>query len=58
MVNVDLQPLMALVQSKDDDDDDWMGAPAAGVYESKSGSIVDVLADMKERTRPTASSMS
>ena len=41
MVNVDLHPLMALVQSKDDDDDD-----------------VDVLADMKERTRPTSSSMS
>merc|ERR1719265_529640 len=40
---------MALVQSKDDDDDLDMGAPAAAVYESKSGSIVDVLADMKDK---------
>merc|ERR1740139_571992 len=42
---------MALVQSKDDDDDSEldMGAPAAATYESKSGSIVDVLADMKDK---------
>merc|ERR1740139_2093297 len=42
---------MALVQSKDDDDDSEldMGAPAAATYESKSGGIVDVLADMKDK---------
>jgi chromosome segregation ATPase len=41
--------LMALVQSRDDDDDDDVGAPAAKTYESKAGSIVDVLGDMKEK---------
>merc|ERR1719311_1289302 len=42
---------MALVQAKDDDDDSdlTVGAPAAAVYESKSGSIVDVLEDMKDK---------
>jgi len=47
----DKTKLMALVQSKDDDDDSdlTVGAPAAAVYESKSGSIVDVLADMKDK---------
>jgi len=47
----DKNKLMALVQSKDDDDDSEldMGAPAAATYESKSGSIVDVLADMKDK---------
>jgi len=45
----DKTKLMALVQSKDEDDDLDMGAPAAAVYESKSGSIVDVLADMKDK---------
>jgi septation ring formation regulator EzrA len=47
----DKKKLMALVQSKDDDDDSDldMGAPAAATYESKSGSIVDVLQDMKDK---------
>jgi len=47
----DKKKLMALVQSKDDDDDSdlTLGAPAAATYESKSGSIVDVLADMKDK---------
>jgi len=36
-------------QQGDDDDDLEMGAPAAKVYESKGGSIVDVLADMKDK---------
>jgi len=45
----DKNKLMALIQSKDDDDDDLTGAPAAAVYESKSGSIVDVLEDMKDK---------
>jgi len=41
--------LMALVQSQSDDDDLELGAPAAKVYESKAGGIVDVLADMKDK---------
>jgi len=45
----DKTKLMALIQAKDDDDDDLSGAPAAATYESKSGSIVDVLEDMKEK---------
>jgi len=47
----DKNKLMALIQSKDDDEDSDldMGAPAAAVYESKSGSIVDVLEDMKDK---------
>jgi len=50
-VGVNKEKLMALVQSQqgDDDDDLDMGAPAAKVYESKGGSIVDVLADMKDK---------
>merc|ERR1719359_185770 len=38
---------MALVQSKSDDED--MGAPAASVYKTHSGGIVDVLEDLKEK---------
>lgn len=47
----DKNKLTALIQSKDDDEDSDLdaGAPAAAVYESKSGSIVDVLADMKDK---------
>jgi len=41
--------LMALVQAQSDDDDSELGAPAAAVYESKAGGIVDVLADMKDK---------
>lgn len=41
--------LMALVQDQSDDDDEELGAPAAKVYESKAGGIVDVLADMKDK---------
>jgi chromosome segregation ATPase len=50
-VGVNKEKLMALVQQQqgDDDDDLDMGAPAAKVYESKGGSIVDVLADMKDK---------
>merc|ERR1719503_412376 len=44
-VGVNKEKLMALVQAQqgDEDDDLDMGAPAAKVYESKGGSIVDVL---------------
>merc|ERR1719503_359611 len=45
----DKTKVLALVQSQSDDDDSEFGAPAAAVYESKSGSIVDVLADMKDK---------
>jgi len=44
----DKNKLMALIQSKDDDDSD-LTAPEASVYESKSGSIVNVLEDMKDK---------
>jgi len=45
----DKNKVMALLQSQSDDDDSEFGAPAAAVYESKSGGIVDVLADMKDK---------
>jgi len=45
----DKNKVMALLQAQSDDDDSEFGAPAAAVYESKSGGIVDVLADMKDK---------
>jgi len=45
----DKNKVLALVQAQSDDDDLDTGAPAAAVYESKSGGIVDVLADMKDK---------
>jgi len=49
----DKQRLVALVQaqqsSEDEDGDSETGAPAAAAYESKAGSIVDVLNDMLEK---------
>jgi len=45
----DKNKVMALLQQQGDDDDSEFGAPAAAVYESKSGGIVDVLADMKDK---------
>jgi len=45
----DKNKVLALVQSQSDDDDSELGAPAASVYDSKSGGIVDVLADMKDK---------
>jgi len=47
----DKNRLSALIQSQQgsDDDDALLGAPAAAVYKSKSGGIVDVLVDMKEK---------
>jgi len=48
---IDKNRLTAFVQQKSqsDDDDEELGAPAAKVYESKSGGIVDVLSDMKDK---------
>jgi len=45
----DSKKLMALVQSKQGDEDTEMGAPAAATYKSQSGGIVDVLEDLKEK---------
>jgi len=47
--SVDRSKLMALVQDKSDDDSDDYGAPDAASYKSKSGGIIDILADMKEK---------
>jgi len=47
--SVDNRRLSALVQSQESSDDDLTGAPAAAVYESKAGGIVDVLVDLKEK---------
>merc|ERR1719437_388977 len=43
----DKQKLAALIQSTQEDGE--LGAPAASVYESKSGTIVEVLEDLKEK---------
>jgi len=47
----DRSKLLALVQSRqsEDADDAELGAPAAAKYESKSGSIVELLEDLKEK---------
>jgi len=45
----DQAKLTALVQQQSASDDEEFGAPAAAVYESKSGGIVGVLEDMKEK---------
>jgi len=47
--SVDRTKLMTLVQAGSDDDDSEEGAPAPAATESKSGGIVDVLVDMKEK---------
>merc|ERR1719420_2214125 len=45
----DQKNLAALVQSQQGADDTELAAPAAAVYKSHSGSIFDVLEDMKEK---------
>merc|ERR1719359_1135333 len=45
----DKKQLMGFIQSKDEDDDDDMGAPEAAAYKNKSGGIMDVLEDLKEK---------
>merc|ERR1719506_918705 len=51
MNTADAQKLTAFVQSSsnDDDDDSEFGAPAAAVYESHSGGIVDVLNGLRDK---------
>jgi chromosome segregation ATPase len=55
----DKQRLAALVQSTQTatDDDEEFGAPAAAVYESHSGSILDTLEDLKEKAEEQLSSL-
>jgi chromosome segregation ATPase len=52
--SADSQKLTALVQNQQDqaesEDEDAPGAPAASVYENNSGSIVDVLESLKEKS--------
>merc|ERR1719353_1753393 len=45
----DRQKLVALVQSKQGDEDSEFGAPSAASYKSQSGGIVDLLEDLKEK---------
>merc|ERR1719163_1936671 len=45
----DAQKLTAFVQNSNDDDDSELGAPAAAVYESHSGGIVDVLNGLHDK---------
>merc|ERR1719327_304424 len=45
----DQSNLVALVQSQQGADDEELAAPAAAVYKSHSGSIFDILEDMKEK---------
>merc|ERR1719197_1378462 len=45
----DQKNLAALVQQQSGSDDEELGAPAASVYKTHSGSIFDVLEDMKEK---------
>lgn len=57
----DRQKLLALAQSSDEDDDALdgaaMGAPAAAVYQSRSGSIIDLLEDLKEKAEQQLSDL-
>ena len=51
VANSDKEKLMALVQStqESDEDDSELGAPAAATYSKKSGDIVSILEDMKDK---------
>merc|ERR1719221_1127067 len=57
----DKQKLLALVQaqqnSNNDDEDADLGAPAASVYKTHSGGILDVLEDMKEKAEEQLASL-
>jgi hypothetical protein len=57
--STDKQKLVALVQSHQDseDEDSEFGAPAAATYEKKSGNIVDILEDMKEKAETQLSDL-
>merc|ERR1719265_732880 len=53
------QKLVAFLQNQEDseDDDAELGAPAPDAYKSKSGGIVDVLNDMKEKAEKELSEL-
>jgi len=54
----DRSKLLALVQDQENSEDDQEpGAPAAAVYKSRSGNIVDVLEDMKEKAEEQLSAL-
>jgi len=57
--NTDKQKLVALVQShqESDEDDSELGAPAAANYEKKSGDIVAILEDMKDKAETQLSDL-
>jgi len=48
---------VALVQSRNSNDDDEPGAPAAAVYKTHSTGILDVLADMKDKAEGSLSDL-
>merc|ERR1719217_160531 len=47
----DNKHLTALIQSTQEDSEDDAGAPAAAVYENKSGGILDVLGDLQDKAQ-------
>merc|ERR1711956_42327 len=55
----DKNKLVGLVQSRQaaDEDDDEPGAPAAAAYKSRSGGILDVLEDLKEKAEEQLSAL-
>jgi septal ring factor EnvC (AmiA/AmiB activator) len=57
--NTDKQKLVALVQShqESEEDDSELGAPAAANYEKKSGDIVSILEDMKDKAETQLSDL-
>jgi len=57
--SADQKRLAALVQSQQGagSDDDLFGAPAAAVYKSQSGGILDVLEDLKEKAEEELSEL-
>ena len=57
--SADKTKLVALVQAKQssDSDDGEIGAPAAAVYKTHSGGILDVLEDLKEKAEEQLSNL-
>jgi len=49
--NLEGEKLSALIQSNQQDSDGLTGAPAAAVYESQSGGILDVMNDLLEKSQ-------
>jgi len=57
ITGTDKKRLTALIQSTQDASEDELGAPAAAVYESHSGSILNTLEDLKEKAEEQLSSL-